>query len=421
MTQDMTETGKPTVGEPGSEPEDAGGQAPPKQDPGGLELRGRPRPVVRFKRWLIAAATGVSTIALVSVAWVALAPSGLRIGAVPEEQRPAAQASPEVLAAAPATYGDVPRLGPPLPGDLGRPILEQQRADAQQTAAPVAPVPPIPPIDPAIAAAERARAIAEAEAERRRAAAEAARASSVIVRLAGDGSVSAVAAPAPVAADAPFIADAPAAPRMINGRTYATGDENERRLRPAPSPWTLSAGTVISASLITGLNSDVPGIVLAQVTEPVRDTATGRTILIPQGSRLIGNYESVVAFGQRRALVAWQRIVLPNGSSVQLGDMPAADVTGYSGLQDSVDFHTWRLLRGIGLSTLFGVGTELTLGETESDLVQALRESTQQNVARAGDQITRRNLDIQPTIRVRQGFPVRAIVNRDLILEPWRG
>ena len=171
---------------------------------------------------------------------------------------------------------------------------------------------------------------------------------------------------------------------------------------------------------MTGLNSDLPGIVIAQVTENVRDSATGRTVLVPQGARLIGSYDSAVAFGQRRALLVWQRIVFPDGSSVRLDNAPAADLSGYAGLEDRVDFHTWRLLKGIALSTLVGVGSELTFGSGEGDLVRAIRESTQQNAARAGDGITQRNLDVQPTLTVRPGWPLRAVIHKDLVLQPWR-
>jgi type IV secretion system protein VirB10 len=178
---------------------------------------------------------------------------------------------------------------------------------------------------------------------------------------------------------------------------------------------------MIPASLITGLNSDLPGMVIAQVTENVSDTATGRTVLIPQGARLIGSYDSGVAYGQRRALLVWQRIVFPDGSSIALDKMPATDLAGYAGLEDKVDFHSWQLLKGIALSTLLGLGTQLSLGSSESDLVRAVRESAQQNAAHAGDQITSRNLDVQPTLTVRPGWPVRAIVQKDLVLKPWRG
>src|SRR5512132_2482521 len=161
------------------------------------------------------------------------------------------------------------------------------------------------------------------------------------------------------------------------------------------------AGSIIAASLVTGLNSDLPGLVVAQVTENVYDSVTGRTLLIPQGARLIGSYDSVVAFGQSRAQLVWRRIVLPDGSSVQVDNLPATDAAGYAGLEDEVDYHTWQLLKGVVLSTLLGVGTELSVGDEESDLVRAIRQSTQQSVNQAGQRITAKNLDIQPTITIR--------------------
>lgn len=109
---------------------------------------------------------------------------------------------------------------------------------------------------------------------------------------------------------------------------------------------------------------------------------------------------------------------MPDGSSIKLDNVPATDPSGYAGLADKVDFHTWALLKGVAISTLLGVGATVTFSG-ESDLVQAIRQSTQQNVSRAGDQITSRNLQIQPTITIRPGAPVRLIVHRDLILAPW--
>jgi hypothetical protein len=110
----------------------------------------------------------------------------------------------------------------------------------------------------------------------------------------------------------------------------------------------------------------------------------------------------------------------PDGSSIALDKMPATDAGGYSGLEDGVDFRSWQLIKGIALSTLLGLGTELSLGSSENDLVRAVRESTQQNAAHAGDQITSRNLDVQPTRTVRPGWPVRAIVQKGLVLRPGR-
>src|SRR5690606_7983489 len=138
-------------------------------------------------------------------------------------------------------------------------------------------------------------------------------------------------------------------------------------------------------------------------------------------ARLIGSYDSVVAYGQSRALLVWQRIIMPDGSSVQIENLPATDASGYAGLADGVDFHTWRLLKGVVLSTLLGIGTELSLGSDESDLVRAIRESTQQNVNRAGQRITEKNLNIQPTITIRPGLPLRVIVHKDLVLRPYGG
>lgn len=177
---------------------------------------------------------------------------------------------------------------------------------------------------------------------------------------------------------------------------------------------------LIAASLVTGLNSDVPGLVVAQVTENVHDSITGRVLLIPQGARLVGRYDDRTAFGQRRARVIWQRIIWPDGSSLRIGDVPASDATGQAGLADSVDLHSGSLLKGVALSTLLGAGTEFGFGGEESELVRALRQSAQQNGARAGDRLVDRHLDIPPTIRVRPGWPLRVIVHQDLILKPWR-
>ena len=128
-----------------------------------------------------------------------------------------------------------------------------------------------------------------------------------------------------------------------------------------------------------------------------------------------------MAYGQSRALVVWQRIVFPNGSSIRIDNVPATDMAGYAGLSDKVDAHTWQLLKGIGLATLLGVGTELSLGDSESDLVRAIRESAQQGTSRASDQIVMKALNVQPTIKVRPSWPLRVVVHKDIVLAPWPG
>lgn len=196
---------------------------------------------------------------------------------------------------------------------------------------------------------------------------------------------------------------------------------NPHGLQTPASPYQLMAGTVIAASLVTGLNSDLPGFVIAQVTENIFDSVSGRFLLLPQGSRLIGKYDNVVAFGQERALVVWQRIIMPDGSSVVIDSLPATDTGGYAGLADQVDLHTWQLLKGVALATVLGVGSELVFGGSgDSDLIRALQLSTQSTTNRAGQRLIERHLNVQPTITVRPGWPLRVIAHKDIILRPYR-
>jgi type IV secretory pathway VirB10-like protein len=401
-----------------------------KLDPETMVLRGRPARVVRFRRGVIIGAAALGSTALVGVAWVALKPPTFRVLAN-EDSRPeeGAKAPPDALANAPKTYGDVPVLGPPLPGDLGRPILKAQQSRAATAALG----------DPGAERTRRRESQAEAIRERLAAERKAARESGVLIQTSGaarlstststsvDGPVTPEPAGTIVAADRSTMSLDPVRDpgnqqRKADflGEVSDRDDVNPHALSRPVSPYTLSAGSVIAASLLTGINSDLPGFITAQVTQNAYDSVTGRTLLIPQGSRLIGSYDSVVAFGQSRALVIWQRIILPNGSSLRIDNVPASDTTGFAGLADKVDLHTWQLLKGVALSTLLGVGTELSIGG-EGDLVRAVRESTQQSASRAGDQIVTRNLNIQPTITVRPGWPLRVIVNKDLVLEPWSG
>ena len=193
------------------------------------------------------------------------------------------------------------------------------------------------------------------------------------------------------------------------------------RLAAPASAFVVQAGTVIPGALITGIRSDLPGEITAQVTENVYDSPTGRSLLIPQGSRLIGSYDSQVAFGQSRVLLVWTRLILPSGKSIVLERQPGADTAGYSGLEDDVDNHWGMLFKAAVLSTLLSVGSEAGANNNESALVQALRQGASQSVNQTGQQVVGRYLNIQPTLTIRPGFPVRVIVNRDLVLEPYQG
>ncbi|MDG4881983.1 MULTISPECIES: TrbI/VirB10 family protein [unclassified Mesorhizobium] len=394
----------------------------PKLDPEQLQLRASPRRAVRFRGGVIIAIAAVGSSAIFGVAMVALRGPAWRINGQMEdryntERKPTA----EGIDALPKDYSGVtpkaPVLGPPLPGDLGRPILERQRqlgiAPGQDNSA---------------------------EEQRLAQQAISARESQVLFRidnrptqtdLAGKGRGAQQSfEPLPQSdatrgspSVAPAEGDQNNQQRKLDfiDQKDAGGIYNPHALQTPVSRYQLMAGSVIAASLITGINSDLPGLVVAQVTENVHDTVTGSTLLIPQGSRLIGTYDSVVAFGQKRALLVWQRIVMPDGSSIKIDNLPATDTAGYAGLEDKVDLHTWQLIKGVAVATLLGVGTELSFGRNESDLVKAIRQSTQQNVSQAGQRITDKNLNIQPTITVRPGWPLRVILYRDVLLRPYTG
>lgn len=408
-----------------AEPDSDAVAPPPKAPPEALVMRAHPRRVVRFKRGVIigGAATGSAVIA--GIAWLALARHPLHIAPPTDDTTTNHTAPTEMVTNLPGNYGKVPQLGPPLPGDLGPSILQRQR----ELAAGGGTVPAPPTITPTEQAAEAERQQLAQQANQ-------ARESGVLVQTSARPPASAV-APA-----APAVAPIDTTPADNSGKLDLDPDRDENAqqrkidfasrnatdsiydghgLQNPVSPYEVMAGSVISASLITGLDSDLPGTVIAQVTENVFDTVTGRILLIPQGSRLIGQYDSVVAYGQKRALLVWQRIILPDGSSIQIDNLPAADTAGYSGLQDKVDFHTWQLLKGVALSTLLGIGTQISIGSDQSDLIRAIRESAQQSTSEAGERIVMKQLDVQPTLKVRPGWPLRVIVHKDLVLRKWTG
>ncbi|MBR7508261.1 TrbI/VirB10 family protein, partial [Mycobacterium tuberculosis] len=150
--------------------------------------------------------------------------------------------------------------------------------------------------------------------------------------------------------------------------------------------------------------------------ENVYDSPTGRILLIPQGTRVIGQYDNGVGFGQRRILLVWNRLIFPNGRSIVLERQPGADAEGYAGLEDGVDYHWGELFKAAALSTLLGVGTEMGSSSEENAVVRALRRGAADSVSDVGQQVVSRQLNIAPTLTIRPGFPVRVIVTRDLVL-----
>lgn len=206
-----------------------------------------------------------------------------------------------------------------------------------------------------------------------------------------------------------------------DARAEANDDRLSSRLTPPGSRYEIKAGDLIPAALVTALNSDAAGRVIAQVTAPVYDTVTGRHLLIPQGSRLIGAYDNGVSYGDRRLVLVWNRLILPNGWSLNLQEMNATDPTGAAGLRDRTDNHLDRLGVAIGLSAIISViANEAEDDQEQGSLAQSVGDAAAQQAAQTGGRIVDRELTVRPTLRVRAGAPVRVLVTRDIQLRPYR-
>ena len=399
-----------------------------KVAPEAVALRAQPRPVTRLNRRTLAMLTGGLSVAVLGATIWSLQPHRRGAGEQTELYNVDRVSKSEGLDGLPTDYSKlppkVPELGPPLPGDLGPAIVKSQQ--------PVTPTYAPPGHDPEDA---------------RRKEADAAAASSVFFRSDGRGQSAATVAQAapgapggastlaafdPLAAGPASTAAQPADPTTMQNRqdqkeAFLKGGSTETRnsgnLALPASPYQVMAGTVIAGALVTGIKSDLPGDVIATVTEPVYDTATGKFLLIPQGSRILGKYNSQVSYGQSRVQVVWNRVILPDTSSLKLDNLAGTDPAGYSGLEDGVDWHWDRVFAGAALTTLLGVGAELAAPENRQGgnrIVIAGRDSAQDSINQVGQEMTRRNMNIQPTLTERPGLPVRIIVNRDLVLRPYQ-
>jgi type IV secretion system protein VirB10 len=199
---------------------------------------------------------------------------------------------------------------------------------------------------------------------------------------------------------------------------------NQRLIHPT-SPYQLMAGTLIPGLLLTGLNSDLPGQILGQVSQNVFDTVSGNHLLLPQGTKVVGQYDSRIVYGQERMLIVWTRLILPNGKSMSLEGMPGVDLSGAAGLTDQVNHHWGRLVTGVVLSSILGAGAQIAQGRTYStfdpDYGDLAAQGFAQNMNQVGQQITRKNLNIQPTIEIRPGHRFNVFVHKDMVLEPYSG
>ncbi len=380
------------------------GERPPQE----MRLRSSRAPVTRLSRKVLLGLGTVAAVGIGGALFLALQPQHQTTGS--ELYNTNNRTTPDGLANLPHDYAGLPRaapqLGPPLPGDLGRPIVN---AGAP---APGMPTPAAAP-DP-----EQQRIAQELEAAR----------TSHLFATTNAGQIATAAVQTPTGAQAAVASPVGGSSDLTSQDhklAFMNGNVDRRTVSPdrvdAPaSPYVLQAGAVIPAALLTGLRSDLPGQVTAQVTEDVYDSPTGKFLLIPQGARLVGQYDAQIAFGQSRALLAWNRLIMPNGRSIVLERQPGADPEGYAGLEDEVDNHWGMLFKAAILSTLLSVGSEAGTSNNENSLVQAIRQGASQNFSQVGQQVVGRSLNVQPTITIRPGFQVRVLVTHDLVLEPYR-
>jgi type IV secretory pathway VirB10-like protein len=322
------------------------------------------------------------------------------------------RSTPDGLAGLPKDYAGVPKLGPPLPGDLGRPILAAQNGGPALSTGPIGPDPEEQRREQELEAARTARLFASTQ-----------------TRPAGEATAAQSTTGTPPQPDLSSLglAPQPATPSAQDRqRAFLDQPPDKRtvsadRVAAPASKNVLQAGAVIAAALITGIRSDLPGQITAQVTENVYDSPTGQIRLIPQGTRLIGQYDNGVGFGQRRVLLVWTRLIFPNGRSIVLEREPGADAEGYAGLEDGVDYHWGELFKAAALSTVLSIGAQAGSSGQESDIMRALRQGASDSISQTGRQIVQRQLNIVPTLTIRPGFPVRVIVTHDLVLEPYGG
>lgn len=195
------------------------------------------------------------------------------------------------------------------------------------------------------------------------------------------------------------------------------------QIQKASSQFEVKAGTIIPGVLITGINSDLPGQIVGQVRENVYDYVTGNYLLIPNGSRLIGTYSSNVAYAQDRLLVTWNRIIFPNGDSLDLEGMPGADSGGYSGFHDKTNNHIPRILNGVLLGSILTAGARVATGGIEDRMSysQLVGAGAAENVLQATTRITEKNLNIPPTIEISPGYRFNVFVTKDIVLSPYSG
>ena len=384
-----------------------GQNEPTKTD--GFRLRGDSPRVTRLSRKFLLSLGGVSAIAIAAALGYGLHTNRVAGNSSANLYDTQNHDVADGLSTLPSSYAglktnNVPQLGKPLPGDLGTIMVNPHTNAASGEATGTD------------SAAQRQAQIQQAaltsklfiQADRQPNSQNSASTNNMPGNDMPSSSATITATATPTDAKTAFM-DQP-----VNRNTVSP-----EQLQQPVSPYVVQAGTIIPAALITGIRSDLPGQIIAQVTQDVYDSPTGRYLLIPQGAKLIGQYDSSVTIGQDRVLLVWTRLIMPNGDSIVLDRLPGTDTQGYAGLYDQVNNHWGSLFAGAILSTILSVGAEAGTSDSENNLAQALRMGASNSISQTGQQIVQRELDVQPTLTIRPGFPVDVMVTRDLALQPY--
>lgn len=221
-----------------------------------------------------------------------------------------------------------------------------------------------------------------------------------------------------------------AASSSASGKDYSAFDNNgskdrwalDSKMEAPTTPFEIRAGAVIPGIMLSGINSDLPGQIMAQVSQNVYDTATGKYLLIPQGTRMVGTYSSDVGFGQEGVMIAWQRLVFPDGKALDIGSMPGADMAGYSGFRDKVNNHLMRIygsalfMAGItaGASIATNQGQNNGSGYEQPSVSSEMSSALGQQLGQVSAQIVSKNLNVAPTIEIRPGYRFNIVAVKDV-------
>lgn len=420
----------------------------PPQDARALNAPVSPPQVKRFNR---------TTVAVLGVTFAFVAMLALSTAFEPPKQpqqdpnadqtTKANNPSPaEAVSALPNNYSDVPRLGAPLPGDVGIIALDANKASGNpalaaqltpaNTFAAAQPSPQVYAPRPQTAAEQYQDQAQIARMKRQENALEGSLTFSGGAAGAQDLGSLLARTSNPIN---PAVGAAPAAPKPSRS---ARDDDNRQDDKSEflnkdrdksfalnhgvyypSSPYTLLAGTIAPGVLETGINSDLPGQIEGELSQNVYDTVTGKYLLLPQGTKIIGMYDSRVTYGQERVLIVWTRMCRPDGSCIDLEGMPGSDLSGYAGLTGEVDHHYLRLLGGVLIGSIMGASSQIASGSNTQNpsFAQLATQGAGQNINQVGQQITRKQLAVQPTIKMHPGDPFTIFTTKDIVIPPYKG